>query len=109
MVQRYEAGSLAPATVYQTWAWKGGKLPRATDVSSTRVQPAGPLTVTGSSPAYTYASSRSPLTTPLGRLTVWLTALATERKVGCVEAAGSATRDVWELGMDAPAAVPSST
>src|SRR5215472_8112523 len=69
-VQVYDAGSDAVATLYQTWLWNACPVPCAAGVSSSSVQPLGPLTVTGSASTSSVASSRSPAAAPLGLLTV---------------------------------------
>src|SRR6266545_3300230 len=66
IVHVYDAGSDAPASLYQTCAWNTFGVPAAATVSRSRVQPAGAVTVTGSASISRLASSRSPATTPAG-------------------------------------------
>src|ERR1700730_6074940 len=65
-LQAYEAGSLLPATLYQSWAWKTLARAEGATVSGILVQPAGPVTVTGSASTSRLARSRSPATVPAG-------------------------------------------
>src|SRR5215831_19761666 len=79
----YEAGSLAVATLYQTWAWNTDGVPGAAVVSSTRVQPAGGVTVTVLPSSSIDATRTSPAATPAGAATVVpLVTLDRERKAG---------------------------
>src|SRR5215831_4659573 len=79
----YDAGSLAVATLYQTWAWNTDGVPEAAVVSSTRVHPAGGVT-DGELPSSSRPATRtSPAATPAGAVTVvWLVALDRERRLG---------------------------
>src|SRR5689334_20767346 len=79
----YELGSDAPATLYQTCAWNADGVPQAAAVSSSRVQPAGPVAAGEEPSRSSVASSRSPATTPAGAATdVPLVTADVERKLG---------------------------
>src|SRR5438309_6944138 len=79
----YEAGSEAPATWYQSWAWNTDEVPGPATLSASIVHPAGAVTVTGSASTSSAASSRSPCAVPAGFATVVpLVTVDLARKVG---------------------------